>query len=82
MLGPLTAGKKAAEYGYKAYGVPGAVIAGAGGAAGVAVAKKGVEVAAEGEVQPADPGEGTVIEVEEASGGGEDADDPARSASE
>ena len=44
MIGPLAAGKKGAELGYKVYGVPGAVAAGAGGAAGMLVAKKGLEV--------------------------------------
>ncbi len=80
MFGPLTVGKKAAEYGYKAYGVPGAVVAGAGGAAGVAVAKKGVEVTAKGDVRPADSEEGTVIEVEEAfdENGSTGSDRPAR----
>lgn len=68
MLGPLMAGKKAAALGYKVYGVPGAAVAGAGGAVGMAVAKKGVEAAVETdsgtEVQPiAD--EGTEIEVVE-----------------
>lgn len=47
MIGSLTVGKKAAKYGYKAYGVPGAAIAGAGGAIGVAVAKKGLQSAVE-----------------------------------
>lgn len=40
MIGALSVGKKAAKYGYKAYGIPGAVIAGAGGAAGAVAAKK------------------------------------------
>ncbi|WP_207592198.1 hypothetical protein [Halomontanus rarus] len=43
MLGALSAGKKAATYGYKKYGVPGAVVAGTGGAVGVVVAKKGAK---------------------------------------
>ncbi|WP_101294347.1 hypothetical protein [Halegenticoccus soli] len=41
MLGPLAVGKKAAKYGYRRFGVPGAVLAGIGTAAGyVAVRKK------------------------------------------
>lgn len=47
MLGPLTAGKKAAELEYKAYGIPGAAVAGAGGAVGTAVVKKSVEAVVE-----------------------------------
>lgn len=43
MLGALSAGKKAATYGYKKYGVPGAVVAGTGGAVGIVVAKKGAK---------------------------------------
>lgn len=46
MIGALTAGKKAATYGYKKYGVPGAVVAGAGGAVGIVAAKKGVKAVA------------------------------------
>ena len=41
MIGALTVGKKAAKFGYKKYGVPGAVLAGAGGVVGIVVAKKG-----------------------------------------
>ncbi|MFC4989174.1 hypothetical protein [Saliphagus infecundisoli] len=41
MIGALTVGKKAAKFGYKKYGVPGAILAGAGGVAGLVVAKKG-----------------------------------------
>jgi hypothetical protein len=40
MVGPLVAGKKAAEYGYKRYGLPGAVVAGAGAAVGTAFGVK------------------------------------------
>lgn len=63
MIGPLAAGKKGAELGYRAYGVPGAVAAGAGGAAGMLVAKKGLEVAVEAETSSPADGEGTRIEV-------------------
>lgn len=80
MIGSLAAGKKAAEYGYKTYGVPGAVVAGAGSVAGVAVAKKGVEVAVEGNVEPADQQEGATIEVEEVSDDNGKNDEPAGSA--
>lgn len=34
MLGPLTVGKKAASWGYRKYGVPGAVATGVAGVAG------------------------------------------------
>lgn len=40
MVGPLVAGKKAAEYGCKRYGLPGAVVAGAGAAVGTAIGIK------------------------------------------
>lgn len=68
MLGPLTAGKKAAGLGYKVSGVPGAAVAGTDGAVGVAVAKRGVKAVVEtdagAEVQPATD-EGIEIEVVE-----------------
>lgn len=68
MIGALAASKKAAKYGYKVYGVPGAVVAGAGGAAGVVAAKKGMEtvvdVDAGAETDSIAPEEGTEIEVE------------------
>jgi hypothetical protein len=67
MIGSLTVGKKAAKYGYKAYGVPGAAIAGAGGAVGVAVAKKGIQAAVETDAEAsADTiaDEGVEIDVE------------------
>lgn len=66
MIGPLAAGKKAAEFGYRVYGVPGAVIAGAGGVAGVVVAKKGIETVAEDAARDGTESaeEGTHIEVE------------------
>lgn len=67
MIGSLTVGKKAAKYGYKAYGVPGAAIAGAGGAIGVAVAKKGAEAVVETDsgatVDTIAPEKGTEIDV-------------------
>lgn len=71
MIGPLAAGKKAAEFGYRVYGVPGAVIAGAGGVASVVVAKKGIEAIAEegDDVRSVEDVEGaenvTHIEIEE-----------------
>lgn len=40
MIGPLAAGKKAAEFGYKRYGMPGAVVAGTGAAVGTALGVK------------------------------------------
>ena len=40
MIGALSVGTKAAKYGYKAYGLPGAVLAGGAGAAGAVAAKK------------------------------------------
>ncbi|XVH33608.1 hypothetical protein ACNS7O_16965 (plasmid) [Haloferacaceae archaeon DSL9] len=52
MIGPLTVGKKAAEYGFKSYGVPGAVVAGAGGVAGTIAVKKGVEALVDAETEP------------------------------
>lgn len=67
MLGPLTAGKKAAEFGYKAYGIPGAAVAGAGGAVGMLAAKKGVEAVVEtdaGAEMETITEEGTAIDVE------------------
>jgi hypothetical protein len=67
MIGSLTVGKKAAKYGYKAYGVPGAAIAGAGGAVGVAVAKKAIQAAVETDAEAsADTiaDEGVEIDVE------------------
>jgi outer membrane lipoprotein SlyB len=67
MLGPLTAGKKAAELGYKVYGVPGAAVAGAGGAVGMVVAKKGVEAVVEtesGAEVDTIADEGTEIDIE------------------
>ncbi|MFC6905928.1 hypothetical protein [Halalkalicoccus tibetensis] len=68
MIGSLAAGKKGAELGYKVYGVPGAVAAGAGGAAGMLVAKKGLEVAVETESSSIADDEGTRIEVTEIDG--------------
>lgn len=40
MLGPLAAGKKAAEFGYKRYGFPGAVVAGLGAVIATAIGVK------------------------------------------
>lgn len=40
MVGPLAAGKKAAEFGYKRYGLPGAVVAGTSAAVGTAIVIK------------------------------------------
>lgn len=40
MLGPITVGKKAASWGYKRYGVPGAVATGTVGVAGYLAARK------------------------------------------
>ncbi|RRJ34225.1 hypothetical protein [Halocatena pleomorpha] len=37
MVGPLVAGKKAAEFGYKRYGLPGAIVAGVSVAIGTAI---------------------------------------------
>ncbi|MCU4972580.1 hypothetical protein OB955_07485 [Halobacteria archaeon AArc-m2/3/4] len=53
MLGALSAGKKAATYGYKKYGVPGAVVASTGGAVGVVVAKKGAKAIVESKAKDA-----------------------------
>lgn len=44
-VGPLVAGKKAAEYGYKRYALPGAVVAGAGAAVGTAIGIKKLKAA-------------------------------------
>lgn len=43
MIGAITVGKKAAKYGYRKYGVPGAVVAGAGGVAAVVAVRNVVE---------------------------------------
>lgn len=40
MIGPLVAGKKAAKFGYKRYGLSGAVVAGTGAAVGTAIGVK------------------------------------------
>lgn len=40
MIGPLTIGRKAAKYGYKRYGVPGAIVAGLGGIGGYVFVKR------------------------------------------
>ena len=81
MIGSLTAGKKAAELGYKVYGVPGAAVAGAGGAVGMVVAKKGLKTVVEtdaGAEMETIADEGTEIEViEENPDETEDSDDPA-----
>ena len=58
MLGALSVGKKAAQYGYKKLGVPGAVLAGAGGAAGYAVFKKKTKSAVEDELTEDDQTDG------------------------
>lgn len=50
MLGAFSVGKKAAKFGYKKLGVPGAVLAGAGGAAGYAAFKKKTKSAVEDEL--------------------------------
>ena len=64
-IGPLVVGKKAAQYGYRAYGLPGAVVAGAVGVIGVLAAQRGVDAlvtgeAAEREEEP----DGTKILIE------------------
>lgn len=58
MLGALSAGKKAATYGYKKYGVPGAVVAGTGGAVGIVVAKKGAKAIVESKAEDVASDEG------------------------
>jgi hypothetical protein len=45
LFGPLTVGKKAASWGYKKYGLPGAVATGALGVAGYVAARKAVRKA-------------------------------------
>ena len=40
MIDTFTIGRKAAKYGYKKFGIPGAVLAGVGGVAGYRMAKK------------------------------------------
>lgn len=45
MVGPLIAGKKAAEYGYKRYGLPGAVVTGAGAVVVTAIGIKKIKSA-------------------------------------
>ncbi|ODR81645.1 hypothetical protein BG842_08650 [Haladaptatus sp. W1] len=46
-LGPLTIGKKAAKFGYKRYGIPGAVMAGSAGAVGYIAVRRAVKAAVE-----------------------------------
>jgi hypothetical protein len=46
-LGPLTIGKKAAKFGYKRYGIPGAVMAGGAGAIGYVAVRRAVKIAVE-----------------------------------
>lgn len=58
MLGALSIGKKAAQYGYKKFGVPGAVLAGAGGAAGYAAFKKKTKSAVKDELDEDDQNDG------------------------
>ena len=41
MIGAFTIGKKAAKFGYKKYGVRGAIVAGIGSVVGFILAKKG-----------------------------------------
>ena len=43
MFGPLTVGKKAAKFGYKRYGIPGAVAAGSTGVLGYLVVRRAVK---------------------------------------
>ncbi|MFB9806527.1 hypothetical protein ACFFQF_15220 [Haladaptatus pallidirubidus] len=43
MIGPFTVGKKAAKFGYKRYGIPGAVVAGGTGAVGYLAVKRAVK---------------------------------------
>lgn len=50
MLDAFTVGRKAAKFGYKKLGIPGAVIAGAGGAAGYVMFKKKAKSAVKDEV--------------------------------
>ncbi|WP_435154099.1 hypothetical protein [Haladaptatus sp. DFWS20] len=45
MIGPLTIGKKAAKFGYKRYGIPGAVVAGGAGTVGYLAVKRAVKSA-------------------------------------
>ncbi|WP_129112915.1 hypothetical protein [Halegenticoccus tardaugens] len=56
MFGPLTVGKKATKFGYKRFGVPGAVIAGVGAVAGyVAIKRKLASIVKDtGEDEPAE----------------------------
>lgn len=48
MIGPLTIGKKAAKFGYKRYGIPGAVVAGGAGTVGYLVVRRAVKSAVKG----------------------------------
>lgn len=50
MLDAFTVGRKAAKFGYKKLGIPGAIIAGAGGAAGYVLFKKKAKSAVKDEV--------------------------------
>lgn len=46
-IGPLSVGKKAAKFGYKRYGIPGAVMAGGAGAVGYVAVRRAVKIAVE-----------------------------------
>lgn len=48
LLGPLTVGKKAAAWGYRKYGLPGAVIAGAVGIGGYLAVRSAIRDARRG----------------------------------
>ncbi|SIR12787.1 hypothetical protein SAMN05421858_1526 [Haladaptatus litoreus] len=49
MIGPFTVGKKAAKFGYKRYGIPGAVVAGGAGTVGYLAVKRAVKSVAKSE---------------------------------
>lgn len=57
MLGPLTIGRKAASWGYRKYGVPGAVATGAAGVAGYVAVRRLVRRAATDDVGDQSGGE-------------------------
>lgn len=64
MFDPFTVGKKASKFGYRKFGIPGAVVIGAVAVAGYFVARKKVKSALKGDASDADA-EGTVDEKPE-----------------
>lgn len=51
MIGPLTAGKKAVTFGYKRYGIPGAIASGGAALAGDVLVRRALQAATDAEVE-------------------------------